>query len=115
VADRPGRLDQARGGTLVLDTVGTGGTLEAVAQLLVERKGIQELHVGVTHCLGLPQAQERLEALHRAGTLARVVITNSVPQTPEFLASPYVHTLDVAEELAGAVAAIHGAWGSGPP
>ncbi|MDW7710384.1 MAG: hypothetical protein SCH98_07890 [Deferrisomatales bacterium] len=89
------------------DMIGTGGTVHAVAEAPVEEKGIEEIHVGVSHYLGLPKARERLDRLHDRGILSQLVVTNSIPSTEELGGAPYVHSLDIAGPLARAILDIH--------
>ena len=89
------------------DMISSGGTVEEVIKKLVQEKGIQEIHLGVSHNLGLPEARERLLALHEQYGLQQLVVTNSIPQTEAFRQLPFCKIRDLSETFARVINRIH--------
>jgi ribose-phosphate pyrophosphokinase len=92
---------------VVDDMIAGGGTIEAVVEELTSRKGIREVHVGVSHNLCLPEAIDRLDRLHRDGRLHTLIVTNSVPQTCDFLRLPCVSVRDLSDVFSRVINRIH--------
>lgn len=76
------------------DMITTGGTLEAVGQILRERQ-VKAIDVAATHAVMAPGARERLRALG----IRRLVTTDSLPH-----ADPDWEVLPIAPLLAPAIA-----------
>jgi ribose-phosphate pyrophosphokinase len=92
---------------LVLDDmISSGGTIEALARKLAE-KGIEEMHLGISHNLCMDSAYERLQHLHNDGILRDMVVTNSIPQTEAFRALSFIEISDLSDRLARVVNRIH--------
>ncbi len=89
------------------DMISGGGTVYELAKKLVQEKGIREIHVGISHNLCLPSAQKRLEEMRRDYRLKKVVITDSIPQTEDFKALPFIKVRSLAEILARTINRIH--------
>ena len=89
------------------DEISTAGTLYALSRKLVEETGIRELYLGASHCHCLPVARERLESLRADFNLQSVVVTNSIPQTEEFVALPFFSVRCLSETLARTINRIH--------
>ncbi|MCD6416953.1 MAG: ribose-phosphate pyrophosphokinase [Planctomycetes bacterium] len=92
---------------LLDDMISGGGTLHTVVTKLVREKGIREVHVGVSHNLCLEPACERLQQLHDQYHLEQVVITNSIPQTPNFLDLSFIKVICLSDPLARTINRIH--------
>ncbi|MEW6751688.1 MAG: hypothetical protein AB1505_12040, partial [Candidatus Latescibacterota bacterium] len=89
------------------DELGTGRTVGQLVDRLAEKHGIGEVHLGVSHNRCLPECRQRLLDLHRRGLLTRVVVTNSIPQTPGFAELPFVSVHCLSKTLARVVNRIH--------
>jgi ribose-phosphate pyrophosphokinase len=93
---------------LVLDDIiGTAGTIHALTRKLVEAKDVREIHLGVSHNLCMSIAKARLVELYEHYRLKRLVVTNSVPQTDEFRALPFVTVHCLGDVLCHAINQIH--------
>lgn len=86
---------------IVDDIIDTAGTVVASADLLIE-KGALSVMVLATHGVLSGPAVERL----RAAPFSEIVITNTLPVSPEALALPNLTVLSVAPLVAGTVEAI---------
>jgi len=89
------------------DMINTGGTVEATVKMLVEQKGIQEVHLAVSHNLCAQSALERLSSLHADYNLRSVFVTDSVPQTEPFRELPFLTVRSLADPLCWAINRIH--------
>lgn len=89
------------------DMINTGGTIHATAQKLVEDKGIEQLHLGVSHNLCNPQALAKLGELEGQYQLQEMIVTDSIPQTRDFTTLPFLKTRSLAEYLAEVIHRIH--------
>jgi ribose-phosphate pyrophosphokinase len=89
------------------DMISTGGTIARLVKKLVEEHGIQEVYLGLSHNLCMQAALDRLEELHAVYNLAEVYVTNSIPQTEEFLKLPYLKVIDLSGLLALAIHVVH--------
>jgi len=89
------------------DMISNGGTMYALIKKLVEEKGIEEVYLGVSHNLCVGKARERLSDLHDNYNLKEVVVTNSIPQTEEFLNLPFVSVRCLSDTLARTINRIH--------
>jgi ribose-phosphate pyrophosphokinase len=89
------------------DIMSSAQTLYSVATSLVRDKGIEEIHIGISHNLCSEQAREKLLDLRDRFGLARAVFTNSIPQTPAFRDLPFVTVHCLSETLARAINRIH--------
>lgn len=92
---------------LVDDMISNGGTMHALTQKLVREKGIEEVYIGASHNLCVGQARERLLDLHENYGLKKVVVTNSIPQTRDFLDLPFVQVMCLSDTLARTINRIH--------
>lgn len=93
---------------LVLDDmIGTGGTVEEVVRRVVQDHGIERVHVGASHNLCTPAALERLRDLRSEAWLQEVVVTNSIPQTDDFLALPFFDVRDLTSILSWTINRVH--------
>ena len=97
----------ARVALIVDDMISSGGTVEAATKHLIEVSNIEEVHICVSHNLGMPQAHHRLEELRENYHLEQVFVTNSIPQSQQFLDLPYVHVHDLSEILRHVIHRIH--------
>jgi ribose-phosphate pyrophosphokinase len=89
------------------DIISSGGTVYALVRRLAEKKGIQKVYLGVSHNLCMEAAHERLLNLHADYHLQEVVITNSIPQTEEFRALPFVSVRCLSDTLSRTINRIH--------
>jgi len=102
-----GDLRGARTVIILDDIIASGGTLHALVRHISERWDVAEVLVGASHNLCLEAGYERLNDLHRNYRLREVLVTDSVPQTDEFRALPFLREESIAERLARAVNAAH--------
>ena len=89
------------------DMISNGGTMHALIKKLAEEKGIEEVYLGVSHNLCVGKAGERLFDLFNNHELAGVVVTNSIPQTQQFLDLPFVTVRCLSDTLARTINRIH--------
>lgn len=85
---------------LVLDDmISSGGTVYALIKELAEKKGIEEVYLGVSHNLCLETAYERLLELMQNDGLKEITVTNSIPQTEAFQQIPNFFVKDISKTL----------------
>jgi ribose-phosphate pyrophosphokinase len=89
------------------DIISSGGTVEAAVEKLAKGKGIEEVYLDVSHNLCREVAIERLAWLHDECNLREVIVTNSIPQTKEFEALPFVSVRCLSDTLTRVVNRIH--------
>lgn len=89
------------------DMISNGGTIHALVKKLVDEKGIEEVYLGVSHNLCVGKARERLSDLHDNYGLKQVIITNSIPQTPEFEELPFVKIKCLSDTMSRTINRIH--------
>lgn len=87
---------------MVDDLIDTGGTLVKGAEALLNA-GAKGVMAAATHGVLSPPAVERIEN----SRIREVVLTNSIPLSPEAQASSKIRTLSVAPLLARAIQSIH--------
>lgn len=89
------------------DMISGGGTISALVKKLMEEKGIEEIHLGVSHNLCIEKAYERLSLLHSEYGLKSAVVTNSIPQTDRFCSLPFFSVRSLADALAQTINRVH--------
>ncbi len=89
------------------DMISNGGTIHALIKMLVEEKGIEEVRLGASHNLCLGRARERLLDLNANYRLKEAVVTNSIPQTDEFLNLPFVSVRCLSDTLSRTINRVH--------
>jgi ribose-phosphate pyrophosphokinase len=89
------------------DMISSGGTVYALIKKLVEEKGIETVHLGVSHNLGQEMAQERLSRLHADGYLKEMIVTNSIPQTEALAGQSFMSVRDLSGTLCRVINRIH--------
>jgi phosphoribosylpyrophosphate synthetase len=89
------------------DMVSGGGTVSSVVRVLVQKKGIQEVHLAASHNLCLGQAHRRLVALSERFHLQSFVATNSIPQTDRFQTLGFFSWRCLSEMLSETIGRIH--------
>jgi len=92
---------------VVNDMISTGGTIDAIVKKLGDEKGIEEVHLGVSHNLCVGRAHERLLKLRADYNLKKVVVTNSISQTGEFQSLSFVSVKCLADTLSRTINQIH--------
>lgn len=102
-----GDFTGARVAIVLDDMISSGSTVGALATALAERTPVREIRLAASHNLCRPAALEILRDLHRRRGLARVTVSDSIPQTPEFLALPFLEVRPLADRLAALVDAVH--------
>jgi ribose-phosphate pyrophosphokinase len=107
ISDVMGDFRGRRVAVVLDDMIASGGTMEAVIKTLVEKKGIGEVHVGVSHNLCTESARRLLLDLHDHYGLREVTVTNSIPQTEEFRDLPFLRIVDIADVFSRAINSIH--------
>ena len=102
-----GDFEGKRIAVILDDMISSGGTIDALIRKLVDEKGIEEVHVGVSHNLCVGRACERLLPLHSDYGLKELVVTNSVPQTDQFVSLSFVSVRCLSEFLVQTINRIH--------
>jgi len=93
---------EGRTALIVDDMVDTGGTLTKVAEA-VKAAGAREVLASCSHPVLSGHAIERIER----SPLSKLIVTDSMPLSPEKLASGRIVMLSIAELLARAIKNIH--------
>jgi ribose-phosphate pyrophosphokinase len=102
-----GDFEGKRIAVILDDMISSGGTIDALIRKLVGEKGIEEVYLGASHNLCVGRACERLSLLHSDYGLKEVVITNSIPQTDQFLSLSFVSVRCLSEFLVHTINRIH--------
>lgn len=102
-----GNLADKRIAIVIDDMISSGGTIHALLTTLSQQTTIEEVYLGVSHNLCTRSALERLRELHAKHHLVKVVTTNSIPQSDEFRALPFLTVRDLSATLAWVVNHIH--------
>jgi ribose-phosphate pyrophosphokinase len=89
------------------DMISSGGTVFELIKKLVNENDIEEVYLGVSHNLCVGCARENLSILNKDFNLKEVVVTNSIPQTEDFKALPYVNVKCLSDTLARTINRIH--------
>jgi ribose-phosphate pyrophosphokinase len=89
------------------DMISSGGSIYELAKKLANEKGIEEMYIGVSHNEGVGQAIPYLIELHEKYRLKKLLVTNSIPQSPGFLALPFVKVICLSDSLARTINRIH--------
>jgi ribose-phosphate pyrophosphokinase len=89
------------------DMISSGGTVAACIKQLVERKGIEEVYVGVSHNLCSGKARQRLSELEADYQLEEIVVTNTIPQAKAFRDLSFLSERDLSDLLARAINRLH--------
>jgi len=97
----------ARAAIVLDDMISSGGTVRELVMALAERTPVGEIHLAASHNLCRPGALEILRELNARHRLASVAVSDSIPQTPEFLALPFFAVRPLAERFARIVHAVH--------
>jgi ribose-phosphate pyrophosphokinase len=87
---------------IVDDLVDTAGTLAKVAQA-IKRAGAREVLASATHAILSGQAIEMIER----SPLSRLLVTDSIPLSPEKRRCHKIEVLSIAELMAKAIRSIH--------
>jgi ribose-phosphate pyrophosphokinase len=89
------------------DMISNAGTTYALIKKLVDEKGITEVFLGVSHNLCVGKAGERLLDLYNNHGLSKVIVTNSIPQTEQFINLPFVKVRCLSDTIARTINRIH--------
>jgi len=92
---------------IIDDMISTGGTVYELVKKLVREKDIEEVYIGSSHNLCAEQARQRLLDLHAHYNLREVVVTDSIPQTDEFVAMPFLSARSLSDILTRVINRIH--------
>ena len=93
---------------LVLDDmISSGGTVYALIRELAASEGIQKFYLGASHNLCMPAARARLLDLIENHGLKDIIVTNSIPQTKEFVELPGFTVRDISGALSQVILQIH--------
>ncbi|UCF66256.1 MAG: ribose-phosphate pyrophosphokinase [Acidobacteriota bacterium] len=92
---------------IIDDMISSGGTIDALVRKLVDEKGIEEVHLGVSHSLCVGDACERLRHLHDSFRLHDMVVTDSVPQTEAVRSLSFVTIRPLADTLSRTINRVH--------
>ncbi len=89
------------------DMISSGGSIYELARKLSREKGIEEMYIGVSHNEAVGRAVPHLKELHEKYGLRRLVVTNSIPQSRDFLDLPFVKVKCLSDSLAKTINRIH--------
>ncbi|MBN1796992.1 MAG: ribose-phosphate pyrophosphokinase [Spirochaetales bacterium] len=89
------------------DMISNAGTVYALTQKLIKENLVEEVHIGVSHNLCVGKGLERLQDLYENYALKQVIVTNSIPQTPELQALPFVKVKCLSDSLSRTINRIH--------
>ena len=89
------------------DMISGGGTMQELAKKLVQDKGIKEIYIGISHNLCIPAALARIKEIQKDFNLKKLLVTDSIPQTEEFMKLDGMKQISLAEIMARAVNRIH--------
>lgn len=107
IAEIIGDLEGKKIAIVLDDMISNGGTAHALIKTLVQEKGVEEVHLGASHNLCVGRARERLLDLNANYRLEKVVVTNSIPQTNEFVDLPFVSVRCLSDTLSRTINRIH--------
>jgi ribose-phosphate pyrophosphokinase len=89
------------------DMISSGGTVHAVARVLSEKKGVDEIYLAASHNLCSDAAYEKMRDMHENHNLKRLYVTDTVPQQKRFTDLPYCEVYSIAEDLALTINRMH--------
>lgn len=95
VTEIAGDLRGKRIAILLDDMISSGGTIYAAVKKLLEKMGLEQIAIGVSHNLCTESAYDQLMKLYKEGILHEMITTNSIPQTPQYLALPFIEIKDL--------------------
>jgi ribose-phosphate pyrophosphokinase len=107
VSEIIGNLRGKKTAIVLDDMISSGGTVRAAVDKLSTEASIDEVQIAVSHNLCLPAAKRQLEELYEEGRLAKVTVTNTIPQTSAFAELPFLDVYDVSPVLADLVYKVH--------
>jgi ribose-phosphate pyrophosphokinase len=107
VADLIGDFRGKKRAIILDDIVSSSGTLTQVARKLVEETKIEEVYVGVSHNLCTEKGLENFRRLYDEGILKRLITTDTIPQTDDFLELPFFSVHSLAEDFARVINRLH--------
>jgi len=89
------------------DMIASAGTVQDLVSKLVREKGIEEIYMGASHNLCLKDTRQRLQRMHEQFHLRKVIVTNSIPQTPEFEELSFFEVRCLSEALCRTINRVH--------
>ncbi len=89
------------------DIISSGGTIYSVAERLIQKKGIEQIYLGISHNLCTDKAFEILVKLKKHFKLQRMFITNSIPPTEQFAKLDFIEVRCLADVLSRTINRIH--------
>ena len=107
VSEIAGDLQGKRIAILLDDMISSGGTIYAAVKKLSEKMDLEQIAIGVSHNLCMESAYIQLMELHKEGILSKMITTNSIPHTPQYLALPFIEIKDLTGILAYVINRIH--------
>jgi len=107
VARLNGDFTGVRTAIVLDDIISTAGTVYEVIRALAGTGSINEVYLGVSHNLCTTTASGRLLELNDGYNLREVVVTDSIPQTEEFMALPFLSVRSLSNVFARVINRIH--------
>lgn len=89
------------------DIISSGGTIYSVAERLIEKKGIEQIYLGISHNLCTDKAYASLVEMRKKFKLQQMFITNSIPQTEQFGKLDFIEVRCLADVLSRTINRIH--------
>ncbi|MEM7348531.1 MAG: ribose-phosphate diphosphokinase [Chloroflexota bacterium] len=102
-----GDINQKRKASVLDDMISSGGTIYELVKKLVTEKSLDEIYLGVSHNLCMSTAYERLWDLYNHYNLKKVIVTNSIPQTPNFLQLSFFSVKCLSDTFSRTINRIH--------
>ena len=92
---------------LIDDIIGSGQTVKAAISEVRKKTDVRELYLCASHHLCLPQTKELFSALAERSGLKNITVTNSIPQTNDFLSLPFFTMRSLSEIMARVINRVH--------
>jgi ribose-phosphate pyrophosphokinase len=107
ITDVIGDFAGARVAIVLDDMISSGTTVRELVTALAAKTRVDEIRLAASHNLCRPAARETLVELNRSRRLVSVVVSDSVPQTPEFTGLPFLEVRPLGRRFAEHVLAVH--------
>lgn len=107
IANIVGNFSGKKTAIILDDMIAGAGTMFALVQKIINETSVENVYIGVSHNLCLPEAYDRLVDLYHNHHLLSVIVTNSIPQTERFLALDFLQVRCLSGILARTINCIH--------
>jgi ribose-phosphate pyrophosphokinase len=108
VSEIIGEFEDKRVALVLDDMISSGGTMTSLIEtLLNDQPTIEAIHIGASHNLCNKKALGRMKKLHTDYRLKELIVTDSIPQTQDFLDLPFLRIESLADTLVHVINSIH--------